>query len=154
MLSDPLLVQEWKKDLAVMSGRVKAMSHALYNELLRLKTPGTWNHITSQIGMFSYTGLTKEQVKILIEEYNIYLMDSGRISIDGCKFSLFLLSPTDPYGLLRPLRSVEVQGLTGIAGDTVNTENVKYVAKGIDAVARRLPWIKVPTALQTKARQI
>jgi aspartate aminotransferase len=84
VLSDAVLVEEWKRDLAVMSGRLKTMRQALYDELLRLKTPGTWNHIISQIGMFCYTGLTREQVKMLIEEYHIYLMDSGRISIAGC----------------------------------------------------------------------
>lgn len=89
-----MLVEEWKKDLTVMSGRVKAMRHALYDELIRLKTPGTWHHIINQIGMFSYTGLAKEQVKMLVEEYHVYMMDSGRISIAGCMFSPFPLIPS------------------------------------------------------------
>ena len=60
------------------------MRRALYDELQRLQTPGTWEHIINQIGMFSYTGLTKEQVRLL-REYHIYLLDSGRISIAGRK---------------------------------------------------------------------
>lgn len=62
------------------------MRRALYDELQRLQTPGTWEHIINQIGMFSYTGLTKEQVRLL-REYHIYLLDSGRISIAGRKQS-------------------------------------------------------------------
>lgn len=41
-----------------MSDRIKLMRRALYDRLVKLKTPGTWEHITQQIGMFSYTGLT------------------------------------------------------------------------------------------------
>lgn len=40
-----------------MSNRIIKMRKALYDELVRLGTPGTWNHIVDQIGMFSYTGL-------------------------------------------------------------------------------------------------
>lgn len=41
-----------------MSGRIKEMRKSLYERLIRLGTPGYWEHITQQIGMFSYTGLT------------------------------------------------------------------------------------------------
>lgn len=85
MLEDPVLVDEWKRDLVTMSSRIKSMRRALYDELHRLNTPGTWEHIINQIGMFSYTGLTKDQVKILNQEYHIYMLDSGRISISGRK---------------------------------------------------------------------
>jgi aspartate aminotransferase len=40
-----------------MSGRIKKMREGLYERLLKLKTPGNWEHIINQIGMFSYTGL-------------------------------------------------------------------------------------------------
>lgn len=40
-----------------MSSRIIKMRQALRSRLEELKTPGTWNHITQQIGMFSYTGL-------------------------------------------------------------------------------------------------
>ena len=59
------------------------MRKVLRNELERLKTPGTWNHITDQIGMFSYTGLTQKQCEILINKYHVYLLKSGRISMAG-----------------------------------------------------------------------
>jgi aspartate aminotransferase len=44
---------------------------------------GKWNHITDQIGMFSYTGLSEKQCEILIKKYHIYLLKSGRISMPG-----------------------------------------------------------------------
>lgn len=40
-----------------MSSRIKQMRVGLHHRLLELGTPGTWDHIIQQIGMFSYTGL-------------------------------------------------------------------------------------------------
>merc|ERR1712226_783849 len=45
--------------------------------------PGTWKHVTDQIGMFSFTGLTPEQCEYLTNEHHIYLLPSGRISLAG-----------------------------------------------------------------------
>lgn len=59
------------------------MRKALRGELQKLGTPGKWNHITDQIGMFSYTGLSTKQCEILIDKYHIYLLKSGRISMAG-----------------------------------------------------------------------
>jgi len=42
-----------------------------------------WSHVTSQIGMFAYTGLNEEQVTTLREKYAIYMTKDGRISIAG-----------------------------------------------------------------------
>lgn len=66
-----------------MSGRIIEMRKALRTKLEELKTPNDWSHITSQIGMFSYTGLNPTQVKHLVEDYHIYLPKDGRISICG-----------------------------------------------------------------------
>lgn len=57
VLNDSQLYEEWQNDLRVMSNRIQFIRKSLYNELIRLKTPGCWNHIINQIGMFSYTGL-------------------------------------------------------------------------------------------------
>ncbi|KAK2611851.1 hypothetical protein N8I77_005172 [Diaporthe amygdali] len=66
-----------------MSSRIKSMRAALVVELERLGTPGDWSHITNQIGMFSYTGLTAQQVQELRQKHHIYLFSSGRASIAG-----------------------------------------------------------------------
>lgn len=57
ILNDPALREEWMNCIRIMSSRIQQMRQALFGELTKLKTPGTWNHILDQIGMFSYTGL-------------------------------------------------------------------------------------------------
>jgi aspartate aminotransferase len=83
ILNDPALYAEWMANLATMVTRIKAMRRALYDELVRLGTPGKWEHVISQIGMFSYTGLSKAQSTVMKERFHIYLTDNGRISIAG-----------------------------------------------------------------------
>lgn len=60
ILNDADLFDEWQENLRVMPKRIKSIRQSLYNELIRLKTPGLWDHIINQIGMFSYTGLNGE----------------------------------------------------------------------------------------------
>ncbi|XP_024945316.1 probable aspartate aminotransferase, cytoplasmic isoform X2 [Cephus cinctus] len=57
VLKNPDLYEEWKDHIRTMSGRIKEMRTGLYDRLVKLGTPGSWEHITQQIGMFSYTGL-------------------------------------------------------------------------------------------------
>jgi aspartate aminotransferase len=59
------------------------MRAGLRERLEKNGCPGTWSHITSQIGMFSYTGLTPKQIEYLVEEKHIYLVKAGRISMCG-----------------------------------------------------------------------
>lgn len=66
-----------------MSSRIISMRTALFNHLVALKTPGDWSHITKQIGMFSYTGLTSKQVEYLQTTNAVYMTDNGRISMAG-----------------------------------------------------------------------
>lgn len=83
VLNTPDLRQEWMDSIKTMSSRIIKMRKLLREELENLKTPGSWNHIVDQIGMFSYTGLNETQVKLLIEKYHIYLLSSGRINMCG-----------------------------------------------------------------------
>ncbi len=73
----------WYDEMKEMSSRIIEMRKALKDELTRLGTPGNWDHITSQIGMFSFTGLTAKQCELLINKHHIYLLKSGRISMAG-----------------------------------------------------------------------
>jgi len=57
VLTNPQYRERWEKELNAVSKRIQDMRKALYDELLRLQVPGTWEHIIKQIGMFSYTGL-------------------------------------------------------------------------------------------------
>ncbi|KAL7412820.1 aspartate aminotransferase [Mrakia frigida] len=83
ILNDEKMFQQWKEEIQVMAGRIKEMRSEMRRRLEELGTPGTWEHVTKQIGMFSYTGLTTPQVKILVEEHHIYLTNNGRISMAG-----------------------------------------------------------------------
>ena len=59
------------------------MRQALQSELKTVGSQHDWSHITNQIGMFAYTGLSKEAVEQLVNKYHIYLPASGRISVAG-----------------------------------------------------------------------
>jgi len=91
ILGNPQYYNAWKEELQDMSNRILEMRTMLRNEVERLGTPGTWNHITDQIGMFTFTGLTREQVLYMRKKYHIYFLESGRISIAG------LSTRTVPY---------------------------------------------------------
>merc|ERR1719446_468949 len=83
VLTTPAAFDEWKGELGVMSGRILKMRSALRKALEDRKCPGTWNHITDQIGMFSFTGLTPKQVEYIEKKYHVYMLSSGRVSMAG-----------------------------------------------------------------------
>lgn len=83
VLNDAALFAEWEDNLRTMSGRIISMRKALRSKLEALGTSGTWSHITDQIGMFSFTGLSEAQVQRLRDEYHIYMTKNGRISMAG-----------------------------------------------------------------------
>ena len=83
VMKEPAMYQEWRECIKVMANRIIAMRVGLRQRLESLGTPGNWEHITSQIGMFSYTGLSPNQVDFLIKERHLYLLRSGRISMCG-----------------------------------------------------------------------
>ncbi|RAH40903.1 aspartate aminotransferase, cytoplasmic [Aspergillus brunneoviolaceus CBS 621.78] len=83
VLGDSKLRTQWEQDLRTMSARIARMRSALRTRLELNGTPGDWSHVEKQIGMFSYTGLETEQVARLRDEYHIYLLPSGRVSICG-----------------------------------------------------------------------
>ena len=83
VLNDEELFKEWSENIKTMASRVIAMRKGLRDKLEHLDTPGCWNHITDQIGMFSFTGLSQEMCKFLLEEKHIYLLKNGRINMCG-----------------------------------------------------------------------
>ncbi|KAI5714043.1 hypothetical protein M8J76_010134 [Diaphorina citri] len=83
VLNNPRLYDQWKQCIETMSGRIKQMRRGLRERLEKLNTPGTWNHITEQIGMFSYTGLNPQQVAHMVDKHHVYLLRSGRINMCG-----------------------------------------------------------------------
>lgn len=76
ILNDPKLFAEWEDNLRTMSGRIIEMRKGLRQRLEAKGTPGSWEHVTNQIGMFSFTGLTEAQVKILRDKWHVYMVGS------------------------------------------------------------------------------
>eukprot|EP00445_Apocalathium_hangoei_P041144 CAMPEP_0203970234 /NCGR_PEP_ID=MMETSP0359-20131031/97862_1 /ASSEMBLY_ACC=CAM_ASM_000338 /TAXON_ID=268821 /ORGANISM="Scrippsiella Hangoei, Strain SHTV-5" /LENGTH=415 /DNA_ID=CAMNT_0050908185 /DNA_START=74 /DNA_END=1321 /DNA_ORIENTATION=- len=83
ILGNEARLSAWKKELSGMADRILEVRSQLRAGLEKKGTPGTWRHITDQIGMFSYTGLTTPQCERLIKDHHIYLTKFGRISLAG-----------------------------------------------------------------------
>jgi len=66
-----------------MAGRINQMRTLLRDSIIACGSKKNWDHITNQIGMFSYTGLNKDQCEILTKKHHIYLTSNGRISMAG-----------------------------------------------------------------------
>jgi aromatic-amino-acid transaminase len=81
VLGDPALKSQWERELAGMRERIKAMRKQLA-EQIKARVPGAdWSFVLKQRGLFTYTGLSREQVQRLRKEYSIYSIDTGRICV-------------------------------------------------------------------------
>jgi aromatic-amino-acid transaminase len=81
VLTNPQLRALWDRELGAMRERIKAMRKRLVDHI-QARAPGAdFGFVLRQRGMFSYSGLTKEQVRRLREEHSIYAIDSGRICV-------------------------------------------------------------------------
>lgn len=83
ILEDPELKQMWQDEIKIMSGRIIEMRQALKQSLKDAGSVRNWDHITNQIGMFSFTGLSPEQCDIMTKDHSIFLTRNGRISMAG-----------------------------------------------------------------------
>jgi len=59
------------------------MRAALRGAIEKKAVKGDWSHITTQIGMFSFTGLTVAQSETMVKKHSIYMTKNGRISVCG-----------------------------------------------------------------------
>jgi aromatic-amino-acid transaminase len=83
VLADPGLRHSWDVELGAMRQRIKAMRERLH-EVLSARVPGRdFSYFVTQRGMFSYTGLSAQQVDVLREEHGVYLVRSGRMCVAG-----------------------------------------------------------------------
>uniref|UniRef100_A0A383V9K1 Aspartate aminotransferase n=1 Tax=Tetradesmus obliquus TaxID=3088 RepID=A0A383V9K1_TETOB len=83
ILHDADLKQQWYQEVGVMAARIKDMRGLLRHNLQQLGSPHNWQHITDQIGMFCYTGMSGEMVDTLAAAHSIYMTRNGRISMAG-----------------------------------------------------------------------
>ncbi len=83
VLSDPELRAMWAEEVKEMRDRIKEMRELFVSKLVALGVKHDFSFISKQYGMFSFSGLSKEQVAKLKEEFGIYIVGSGRISVAG-----------------------------------------------------------------------
>ena len=81
VLASPELRAQWDQELGAMRERIKHMRRELVSRI-KQRAPGVdLGFILPQRGLFSYSGLTKEQVQRLRKEYSIYAVETGRICV-------------------------------------------------------------------------
>lgn len=80
-LSSPELRSMWENELAGMRERIRAMRSGLVEQLAAKGVTQDFSFVTRQRGMFSYTGLTAEQVERLKNDHGIYAVSTGRICL-------------------------------------------------------------------------
>ncbi len=81
VLGTPALREQWEDELGGMRERIRSMRQALVAKLQQAGVKRDMNFVLRQKGMFSYSGLTKEQMQRLRSEFGVYGLDSGRICV-------------------------------------------------------------------------
>jgi aromatic-amino-acid transaminase len=81
VLGTPELRAQWEQELAEMRDRIKVMRQTLVDGLKAAGVQADMSFITKQIGMFSYSGLTKDQMVRLRNEFGVYGTDTGRMCV-------------------------------------------------------------------------
>ncbi|KAI1177203.1 aspartate aminotransferase-like protein [Nemania sp. FL0916] len=79
----PALREQWQCDLKTISSRLRRMRRRLYDALVKRGTPGNWGHMLTDLGFFSMTGFSPEQVAVLRDSFHIYLLPTGRLAFTG-----------------------------------------------------------------------
>ena len=83
VLNDADLRADWEGEVAGMRDRINEMRKLMVETLKAKGVEGDFSFFANQFGMFSYSGLTKDQVQTLKEKYAIYIVGSGRINVAG-----------------------------------------------------------------------
>lgn len=83
ILGNTELRTEWQAEVSAMRERIKAMRKKLYDVLSARVGGRDFSYFLTQRGMFSYTGLSPQQVDTLREEHAVYLVRSGRMCVAG-----------------------------------------------------------------------
>jgi aromatic-amino-acid transaminase len=81
VLANPELRQMWEDELAGMRDRIRAMRVSLVEKLKARGVAQDFSFVAKQRGMFSYTGLTADQVERMRSEFGIYAVSTGRICL-------------------------------------------------------------------------
>ncbi len=83
IMNNPDLRKEWEAEVADIRGRIKEMRELFVKTLKAKGVKQDFSFLTTQYGMFSFSGLSDEQVKTLKEKYGIYIVGGGRMNVAG-----------------------------------------------------------------------
>ena len=83
ILRDPALRAQWEDEVAQMRGRIRSMRAAFVEGLKKRDVSQEFSFINEQHGIFSFSGLTDEQVRFLRKQKSIYVVKGGRINVAG-----------------------------------------------------------------------
>jgi len=83
VLTDEELTSEYYGNCKEMAERIQAMRQKLVKVLKDVGSTHDWSHVTEQIGMFAYTGMSSDMCDELTSKYSIFLTRDGRISLAG-----------------------------------------------------------------------
>jgi aromatic-amino-acid transaminase len=83
ILNDSELRKQWENEVTEMRNRINGMRSLVVETLKAKGVERDFSFIEAQRGMFSFSGLTKEQVEFLKAKYSIYIVGSGRINVAG-----------------------------------------------------------------------
>ncbi|MBC3945587.1 aspartate/tyrosine/aromatic aminotransferase [Erwinia persicina] len=83
ILDNSALRALWEQELTSMRERIQRMRQLFVNTLQEKGAKGDFSFIINQNGMFSFSGLTKDQVVRLREEFGVYAVNSGRVNVAG-----------------------------------------------------------------------
>jgi aspartate/tyrosine/aromatic aminotransferase len=83
ILNDPELRSEWDAELTAMRDRINGLRAKLVAQTRTAGIDRDFGFIENEKGMFSFLGVSVEQVQTLVKDYSIYLVDSSRINVAG-----------------------------------------------------------------------
>ncbi|HML74285.1 MAG TPA: amino acid aminotransferase [Anaerohalosphaeraceae bacterium] len=83
IMNSPELRKEWEAEVAEIRQRIKQMRELFVSTLKAKGVKQDFSFLTTQYGMFSFSGLSDDQVKTLKEKYGIYIVGGGRMNVAG-----------------------------------------------------------------------
>jgi aspartate/tyrosine/aromatic aminotransferase len=83
VLSDDALREIWRSEVSTMRDRINGMRGRFVEALRQAGVRQDFSFVADQRGMFSFTGLSKEQVVALREQHAVYMVESGRVNVAG-----------------------------------------------------------------------
>jgi aspartate aminotransferase len=83
ILHDESLKQEWVDEVDVMRSRISGLRTGFVEKLQKAGAGSRFDYIQHEKGMFSFLGVSKEQVERMKQEYSIYFVGSSRINVAG-----------------------------------------------------------------------